>query len=322
MGIIVFLTISLWLFGSMLPEKSFAAQEVFPKKEITIIINYGPGGARDILARGVGTTLSKYLGVPVVMMNMPGAGGSRGLISIYHSAPDGYTIGVGTLADIINQVMEKQEFDNTKYTYIGNAQHTPPVWFVKSDSPIRSVKQFKTLGKPVRHSAFSLTSNSTVAAMIFANREGFPLVVVGGYKSAADAILGVIRGEVEFSSCAPSVAAQFARAGQIRPILAIDQNRAPDFPDAPTIVEAGHPDLGLFATDYWFMAPPGVPKARAQVLEDALMKTLKDQEFLKWAKAADVDPKWLSGEETGKMVVKLFGLIEQYKKDIEYYMKQ
>ena len=54
----------------------------FPKKEITIIVNYGAGGARDILARGVGKTMSKYLGVPLVVMNMPGAGGCVGLYPI------------------------------------------------------------------------------------------------------------------------------------------------------------------------------------------------------------------------------------------------
>ena len=68
------------------------------------------------------------------------------------------------------------------------------------------------------------------------------------------------------------------------------QNAIPDFPDIPTIGELGHKDLGALSLDYWLMAPPQTPKARLQVLEEALMKTLKDPEFLAWAKGANVEP--------------------------------
>jgi tripartite-type tricarboxylate transporter receptor subunit TctC len=70
------------------------------------------------------------------------------------------------------------------------------------------------------------------------------------------------------------------------------------------------------------MAPPQTPKPRMQFLEEAFMKTLKDPEFLAWAKGAGVDPAPLSGEEMSKMVVKLFDLLERYKEDILKYMKK
>jgi tripartite-type tricarboxylate transporter receptor subunit TctC len=147
-------------------------------------------------------------------------------------------------------------------------------------------------------------------------------VFIGGYKSASEGILAVIRGEAEFSSCAASVAMQYLRSGQLRPFMAIDEKRSPEFPDVTSIAEAGHPDLGAFATDYWVMAPPGVPKARSKILEDALMKTLKDPDFLKWAKNSGVDLLPVSGAETAKKALKLFGLVGQYKGDIEIYTKQ
>jgi tripartite-type tricarboxylate transporter receptor subunit TctC len=104
--------------------------------------------------------------------------------------------------------------------------------------------------------------------------------------------------------------------------MTIDQKRDPNFLDTTTITEVGHADLGAFATDYWVMAPPGVPKARSKILEDALMKTLKDPDFLKWAKNSNVDLLPLSGAETAKKVLKLFGLVGQYKGEIEKYTKQ
>jgi len=315
---LLFLSATIFASGT-----TWGAAAAFPNKEITIIVNFGPGGARDIIARGIGNTMSKYLGgVPVVVMNTPGAGGARGLISLYHAAPDGYTIGVGAGTDVIDQILEQRDYDNKKFTFIGNAQHSPGIFFVKSDSPFHSVKDFKTYGKTIRHSTFSLTSNSTVVSMILANREGFPLAIVGGYQSAAASVLGLLRGEVEFSAPQQSTATPFIKAGQVRPILMIDRKRNPDFPDIQTVGEAGHPDLEGFALDFWFMAPPGVPKDRAQILETALMKTLKDPEFLTWAKGAGIDVGPMNGDDLRKMVLKFFGLIEQYKGDIVKYVKK
>ncbi len=321
-AMVVLMSFLLWIFGGFLSGAAFAAEKDFPKKEITIIVNYGAGGGRDILARGVGKVMSKYLGFPIVVMNMPGAGGARGLIQLYHSAPDGYTMGVGAASEIVDQILQKQDYDCKKFTYIGRAQSMPLFFFVKSDSPFRSLKEFKTFGKPIRHSAFSLGAPSTVAAMILSNREGFPLAIVGGYQGVAAAILGLIRGEVEFTGAQLSTTISYVRAGQIRPIVTLDHKRSPDFPDIPTIGELGHKDLENCSLDYWLMAPPEVPKARVQTLEEALMKTLKDPEFLGWAKGAGVDPGPLSGEETTKMVLNLFKLFEPYKGDIEKYIKK
>ena len=313
---------SLWVFCSFFSEITFAAPVDFPKKEITIIVNMGPGGGRDIIARGVGKTMSKYLGVPTVVINTPGAGGARGLINLYHSAPDGYTIGAGQPTDLIDQIIEKRDYDNKKFTYIGRAQSAFSFWFVKSDSPFRSVKDFKTFGKPMRFSAFSLTAPSTVAAMVFANREGFPLVVVGGYQGGAAAALGLIRGEVEFYGGSLATTKPFLDSKQIRPIMAFGPKRYSGFPDIPTVGEVGYPDMENLSIDCWLMAPPGVPKDRIRILEDALMKTLKDPEFLEWAKGAGVDPGPLSSEELTKMVFSLFGILEKYKEDINKYIKK
>jgi len=70
------------------------------------------------------------------------------------------------------------------------------------------------------------------------------------------------------------------------------------------------------------MAPPQTPKPRLQVLEDALMKTLKDPEFLAWAKGASVEPGPMSSEETTKMALGLFSLFEPYKGIMEKYIKK
>jgi tripartite-type tricarboxylate transporter receptor subunit TctC len=321
-AIVFVVVLSIGLFGSLFSEMTFAAEKDFPRKEITVICSFAPGGSRDILARGVGKFMSKYLGVAMVVMNMPGAGGARGAISLYNAAPDGYTIGLGTATEILSQIVEKQEFDNRKFSYIGRVQSSPTFCYVKSDSPFRSIKDFKTFGKSVRLSALGVTQSSTVPVIIMAKRENFPLSIIAGFPSAPPAILSVIRGEVEMTSLPLSPALPFLKSGQLRPILTIDRQRYPDLKDVPTVGDIGYADLGNFALDYWFIGPPEVSKARLQVLEEALMKTVKDPEFIEWAKGAGVDPSWLSGEETAKVALNIFKLLEPYKGDIESYMEK
>lgn len=320
--IVIFLSLSLGLLCSSLSITTFAAPVDFPKKEITIIVPLAPGGSRDITSRAVGNTMSKYLGVPIVIKNMPGAGGALGITNLYSLPPDGYTIGISATTEVILQIVQKVSFDLKKFTYIGKVERVAPGFFVRSDSPFHTVQDFKTFGKPVRASTHSYTSNSLMAAIVIAERMGFPLVVVGGYKGGADAVLGLVRGEVEFATPSVFAGLQLARAGTIRPILVLDRKRSPHFPNVPTVGEAGWPDLEVFATDLWFIAPPAVPKDRSRILEEALMKTLKDPEFLKWAKEASLELDPLSSQETAKSISDLFEVLEKYKKFFEKYKEK
>ena len=322
LGCFISIALLLFLVGPSFPGLSFAAPIDFPRKEITLIVAYGAGGAVDTLARGVGQTMGKYLGVPVVVMNIPGGDGIRGLENLYNSAPDGYTIGVGQTADATVQTIEKPTYDIRKFSYIGRAQAATNFFWVKSDAVFRSVKEFKTFGKPLRYSTPVLTSHAAVTAMILANREGFPIRIVGGYPSGQATALSVIRGDAEWAGVPLGVGKPFAQAGQLRPILTIDEKRSPDLPDVPTVAELGHPDLGAFPNYYWFEGPPKIPTARVKVLEEALMKTLNDPEFLKWAKGANLDISPLNGEETAKMVSKFFEVVDRYKGDIEKHIKR
>lgn len=318
--VVVLLGVFFSIFGSSFIDQAFSAEKDFPRKEVTILVGYQAGGGRDIIARGLSKTMTKYLRVPVVVVNEPGAGGARALIHAYHATPDGHTVIVGAATEILDQIVQKQDYDMKKFAYVGRAQTMAQFYFVKQDSPLKSLKDFKTFGKPVRHATFSYTAPHTVASMIIANREGFPLVLVGGYQGVPGTVMGVIRGEAEFYGSQMSSSISYVKAGQVRPIAVLGQKRDPEFPDIPTVGELGHKDLGVLSLDYWLMAPPQTPKPRLQILEDALMKTLKDPEFLAWAKGANVEPGPMTGDETAKMAMSLFTLFEPYKGDMEKYI--
>ena len=321
-GTVIFHFFSLAILLCLVSGVSFAAEEAFPKKEITIIVPLAPGGSRDVTSRAVANTMSKILGVPVIVKNMPGAGGALGITNLYSSPPDGYTIGISATTEVILQIVQKVNFDLKKFNFIGKVERVAPGLFVRSESPFQTIQDLKAFGKPVRVSTHSYTSNSLMATIVISERMGFPMVVVGGYKGGADAVLGLVRGEVEVAT--PSVLAglQLARAGTIRPIMILDRKRSGHFPNTPTVGEAGWPDLELFATDLWFIAPPAVPKDRLRILEEALTKTLKDPEFLKWAKEASLELDPMGSQETTKSVSDLFEVLEKYKKFFEKYKEK
>ena len=317
-----FLSLSLWILISFLSGSSFAAQEDFPKKEITIIVSMAAGGGRDTLCRGLARTMSKYLGVPMVVMNFPGAGGVIGYTKTYQSAPDGYTLGTIAMPDVFHQLVEKTDYDVRKSIYLGRALSSSGNWFVHPDSPFRSVKDLKTYGKSIRYSAFTYGSPETIVAMVVADREGWPLKIIGGYKGALPSALALVRGDVDLTGAYYGGVGELARAGKIRAILTMGPKRVPEVPDVPTVGEMGHPDLEIFTLDTCLHAPPGVPKDRIEILENAFMKTLQDPEFVQWAKGAKLGVAWLNGAETTKRIYGLFDVLGKYKGTIEKYMEK
>jgi tripartite-type tricarboxylate transporter receptor subunit TctC len=294
----------------------------FPDKAVTIVVNFAPGGARDIVARGLVKTMSRHLGAPMVVLNKPGGAGALGIASVYGAAPDGYTLGLGGSAESIAQVLDKQEYDVTRFTYLGRVESSPIFLYVKGDSPFKSIADFERLGRPVRHGTFSVTAQQTVAAIIISQRKGFPLLAIGGYKGSAGSLLGLVRGEVEFVGTPESAAASFLQNGQVRPVLTIGHDRAPSAPAVPTVTEAGFPELAALGLELWLMAPPGLPADRTRVLEAALTKTLADPEFRTWAASAKLNISPLAGEPTRQMIVKQLELFRQYKGEIEKYVKK
>ena len=318
--LVIFLGLTL-IFAGIFSGTSLAAPADFPKKPITLIVPLAPGGARDVIARGVGRTMSKYLGVSVVIMNTPGAGGALGMTKVYNSTPDGHTIGIGSVTEFIIQLFEKVDYDGKKFTYVGKIDHSPVFFFVKTDSPFRTVMDFKTFGNTIRYSTPSLGTNASLVSIILADRMGYPLEIVAGYQGGAAAVLGVTRGEGEYAASARATVMPFLKSKQIRPILTVDEKRSPFFPEIPIVGEIGYPDLAILGgLDFMLMGPPGVPKDRVRILEDALLKTLKDAEFLKWATEAGVETAPLGAQETTQFAFNLVELVQKYQKYLGKYI--
>jgi tripartite-type tricarboxylate transporter receptor subunit TctC len=255
----------------------------YPDQPIEFVVPFGAGGAFDTLARTLSEAMSEELGVPVVVRNVPGAGGIRGSIELYRSAPDGYTIGFPHYVSIVTDEhlrgnepqIDWEDFRMIKL--VATAEH---FIYVPADSPIQSFEDFRDMDPPARFATTGLASSGWTHVFALANEMGIESDWVVGYDSLLDAGVAVVRGDAQ-----AGVGGLHNLSGmmdEIRPIVYFDTQRHPAFPDAPTVVELGYPKYAALASPYIVSAPPGTSDERIAVLETALDKVVQSPAIQNW----------------------------------------
>jgi tripartite-type tricarboxylate transporter receptor subunit TctC len=245
---------------------SGAWAEAYPTKPIRLVVPFPAGGTTDILAREVGQRLSISLGQPVVVDNRPGAAGNIGADMVAKSAPDGYTLLMGTVGThaINASLYAKMPYDHIKdIAPVILVAGVPNVLEVNPALPVNSVADLIKLAKakPGQINFASSGSGTSIhlSGELFKTMAGVDMTHIP-YKGSAPAITDLIGGQVQvmFDNLPSSL--QFIKAGKLRAIAVTSAKRAPALPDVPTIAESGLPG---FEASSWFgiVAPAGTPPA-------------------------------------------------------------
>lgn len=265
---------------------SAAFAQAYPNKPIKLIVPFAPGGSTDIVARIMAQKLSPILGQPVVVENRAGAGGSIGAAEIARAAPDGYTIGMGSVSTMgTNIVAYKNNKLNplTEFTHITNIASVPGVIIVNKNFPFKDYKSFvEELKKnPGKHSYASSGAGGVghLAMELF-------LVETGGdaqhipYKGAGPAVTDVLAGNVPIMWDNLSSSLQNIKAGNFIPLGVAYPKRAPALPNVPTFAELGLPS---YEADTWFglVGPANLPADVVKKIYEATLQTLKDPDTIK-----------------------------------------
>lgn len=243
-----------------------AAAQTYPTKPLRLVVPFPAGGTTDILAREVGQRLTLSLGQSVVIDNRPGAGGNIGSELVAKSAPDGYTLLMGTVGThaINPNLYAKLPYNNvTDFAPVILVASVPNVLEVTPSLPVNSVSDLIKLAKQKPGQVnFASSGNGTsihLSGELFKAMAGVDMTHVP-YKGSAAAITDLIGGQVQvmFDNL-PSSLPQI-KAGKLRAIAVTSTQRAPALPDIPTIAESGLP--GFEATS-WFglLVPAGTPPA-------------------------------------------------------------
>jgi tripartite-type tricarboxylate transporter receptor subunit TctC len=270
----------LWVALALCTAPALRAAE-FPNKTIQIINPFPPGAVTDIVARIVAPKMSAALGQQVVIVNKPGGGGAVGIQAAKDSAPDGYTILVTpppiALIPIVNK---NSSFTLKDFAPLTLATSSPNTTVVKSDAPWKTLEEFiadakKSPGQVTYGSAGPGTTPHFIGELVKL-KTGIDLthVPLGSESAAATAVLG---GHVNVAFLTLGTTRGHLEAGTMRALAVASNRRLKDFPNVPTMVEKGHPELIL---KIWvgFFAPAKTPAPVVKRLAAVISDSLKDAE--------------------------------------------
>src|ERR1700760_3014411 len=275
-------------FGAAVSAQEDAAK--YPSRPIHIIVGFTPGGGNDILARIVGQKLYEGLGQPVVIDNKPGAGAIVATEYVSKAAPDGYTLLIGATGMAINQSLyAKLPYDSVRdFVAISELASFPLIMVVNSSSPIKTVADLVTYAKANADKMNYASSSATfqLVTELFKQKTGTPMQMIP-YKSANEMVLAVISGQVTTTIADTGPVSPQVKAGTVRALAVTAAQRSADFPDVPTMKEAGADVDAIIWTGVF--APKATPPAIARKLEAEFMKIAKLPDVASRLKAIGVD---------------------------------
>jgi tripartite-type tricarboxylate transporter receptor subunit TctC len=257
--------VRVFLFGLFAAMPLLATGQSYPSKPIRLVVPFPAGGTTDLLARAMAQKLSEALGQQVVVDNRPGAGGNIGSDIVAKSAPDGYTLLMGTVGThAINvSLYTKMPYDAVKdFVPIVLVAGVPNVLVVHPTLPVKTVADLIKLAKEHPGSInFASSGNGTsihLSGELFKSLTGVQMAHVP-YKGSAPALTDLIGGQVQIMFDNLPSALPHIKAGKLRAIAVTSTKRAPALPDLPTIAESGVPG---FEASSWFgmLAPAGTPR--------------------------------------------------------------
>ena len=267
--------------ATMLVGISPAGATDWPTKPIRLVVPSSAGGAADLIGRTFGNALSPALGQQFVIDNRQGAGGALALEAVLRAEADGYTLLVSGLPyNVLAPAL--------------NANH--------SFDPVRDFTHIAYFGGPpmvlVAHPSLGVKTYKELAALAASNKAGIDYVSPGvgtvghvaierlvalskinlthvPYRGGGNAIIDLVAGHVKAGCLTWSTLIEHLRAGQVIPLAVSTTERMPEFPDVPTFVELGYPDIVMTA---WFSLsgparmPPPIVERLNRLVNEAITK--------------------------------------------------
>jgi tripartite-type tricarboxylate transporter receptor subunit TctC len=254
----------------------------YPSKPIRLIAPFAPGGALDLIARGLGAKLSESLGQPVVVENRAGASGAIGSEAVARSAPDGYTVLLGaTTTHGINPAFNPKSlpYDAVKdFTPISLVATIPHALVVNPKLPVNSVQDLVRLGKShsLNYGSAGNGSPHHLAAELFKSLTGIEAVHVP-YKGSGPALADLMAGNLDFVSVEYTAAEPHVKSGKLKALALATAQRVPGI-DLPTVAEAGYPGFEVTSW-YAIFGPAGMPHDVTQKLSSEIHKAVTETDL-------------------------------------------
>jgi len=261
-----------------------SAQTAWPAKPVHMVVPFAPGGTTDLLARAIAPELSRVFGQPFVVDNKAGAGGNLGAEAVAKSAPDGYTLLMGTVGThgINRALYPKLPYDPiADFAPITLVASVPNVMVVNVDvartNAINTVQDFIKLAKS-RPGKFNMASSGNgtsihLAGELFKSQTGVFMTHIP-YRGSGPALLDLVGGQVDVMFDNLPSAMQMIKSGKLKALAVTSTTRSGALPEVPTIEEAA--GLKGFEATSWFglLAPAGTPADVVNRLQQEVARAL------------------------------------------------
>ena len=264
----------------------FAQSAAWPNRPVKIVVPFAPGGTTDILARAMAPELQKAFGQPFVVENRTGAGGNIGADAVAKSAPDGYTLLMGTVGThgINKALYSRMAFDPQKdFAPITLVAGVPNVMVVNAEKAkaagINTVADFIRVAK-ANPGKFNMASSGNgtsihMAGELFKTMTGTYMIHFP-YGGSGPALMSLAGGDMDvmFDNLPSSM--QLIKSGKLKALAVTSAQRSAALPDVPTVEEAGGPALKGFEASSWFglLAPAGTPPEVVSRIQQETAKAL------------------------------------------------
>ena len=290
----------------------------YPKKPVTLVVAYSPGGAVDNIARTVAQYIEPYLGQRVVVQNKPGAGGEIGYRSLALSASDGYTIGMITSPPILmlERLRQGSESNVADFEALVGLQRDPVVLAVNANSPYQSLDELLAAASasqnPLNVAGDGPNSNNQLQLVVAEKFLGVEFNFVP-FNGSAPSITALLGNQVEAAVPSASSVTSYVRRGDIRVLAVFSPDRYEYLPDTPTVLEASGiavPDIG--AAVRGVVIPKGMMPGRKKVLADAFEKLVADDEFISHAGRVQLPLYFMNADEFRQYLAETDVLLDEY----------
>lgn len=300
------------------PAASQTAGDLFKGKTITVTIGFAPGGNYDFVGRLVARHIGKQLpGNPAgVAVNMPGAGSFRAANYIYSAAPkDGTALGIMSSALAIEEALGTSgvAYKSAEFNWIGRVSLILQVLATLDPAKAKTIEDVMKYETPVGGTGAG--SPSEGYPKLLNGVLGTKFKVVSGYRSSADTMLAMERGEIDGSlpswNTVKRSKADWIADKKIHPLVQWVLERHADLPDTPTSVELGKTQADRDVLAFYtsgeelgrsILAPPGMAPDRVKLVRGAFDAMLKDRDFLDEVEKTRLEFNPLSGEKLQQVV--------------------
>jgi len=285
-----------------------AAAQTYPDRPIRMIVPFPPGGPVDVTARIVGIPLGSVIGQPVVIENRGGAAGTIGSKAVATAEPDGYTLLCGNISSlvVVPAVTNYRDYDPQKvFTPVAKLSQNYQVLVVAPQFGPKTVQELIAYAKAnpgkLNFGSAGPGNASHLAAELFKLKTGTDIMHVP-YKGAADAMTGVMGGQVHMFFGDIAGAMSLIRDGKLRALAWSSEVRNPELPDMPTFLESGVDYRVL--TYIGVVAPAATPPAIVQKLNAAINQTLVLPEVTAAARRLTAEMRPGSAQEFGAFLAR------------------